>query len=68
MKIIKSGKVKKSTFGKLDEGDTFRQDGEEQIQIKTDEESGCCLEDGVLHQFDSEEEIIPITCELHING
>ena len=67
MEIIRSGgKVKKTTFGKLEEGDAFRDEDAEQVKIKTDEAGGCCLENGVITSYGEEEIVIPIACELHI--
>ncbi len=68
MKIVIGSKRKVMKFEDLDEGQTFVDEGEDQIKIKTDEQSGVCLEDGVLAGYSDDEKVSPVECELHITG
>lgn len=66
MKVLKGKEAKTVKFEDLGEGETFRLEDEEQIEIKTDEGSGCCLEDGILNQRDDDEKVIRVNCELRV--
>lgn len=57
---------KQTSFGDLEEGDTFTEVGEEQILIKTDEGSGCCLGDGMLTNFKGGEGVVKVNCEVKV--
>lgn len=68
MKIVTGEEVKGTTFEELEEGETFFAEGEEQVQIKTDEGSGCCLETGILTDYDDPTKVVRVSCEVHITG
>lgn len=64
MKIVNSKAPKTIAFKDLEEGGCFTEEGETQIQIKTDENSGCCLEDGVLGEMGESDKVVKVNCEL----
>jgi len=66
MNIVRDAKAKKITFGDLEEGETFTEKGESQIKIKTDNDEGCCLEDGGMYEMDDDEEVIKVNCEVRV--
>ncbi len=72
MKVVRdSGECKTVKFEDLDDGEAYIDEGQGggQIKIKTDEESGCCLESGVLGKYDSDEnnEVVRVKCEVRVS-
>lgn len=66
MKIVTSKKDKVVKFESLEEGEVFKEEGSEQLKIKTDDDSGCCLENGEIEDFNDDEKVIAVACELRV--
>ena len=74
MKIIKREENKLIFFDEILKGDVFTLDGKD-FFIKTDLHSlefyvlnAISLKDGMHHCFDADTAVIPVDCELVING
>ena len=66
MKVVKRTDSKEVRFEDLADGDTFTNQGSEQIWLKTNKGLGCILEDGTLIRMDDDEKVTPVNCEVTV--